>query len=273
MKYMTFNSSCSYAGVANMLAQYGFEIDDRTIARKMMLPYLFAKEDDAYLSGPMLQSADWFNLYLHPIGYNMLEHRVERERIPSVLCSAKTAMLGLRISPKSKHAVVYLGTDHDNYCFLNNKWQHTDEPEQFSLTEAELLSRLDDDVMVAVLEPAPCKAVDFAPLFKQSIQTLDELKQDSLSFCTQEQTPQAITAAMNTLFRAILLDGITMLELCHETNLAEKLRCVQSEFMTAVRKKTAVTLSEVLSITSLMEAIDEYQRLIQQRLSSCSTHS
>ena len=27
MKYMTFNSSCSYAGVANMLAQYGIDTD------------------------------------------------------------------------------------------------------------------------------------------------------------------------------------------------------------------------------------------------------
>ena len=269
MKFMTFNSSCSYAGVANMLAQYGIETDDRTIAHAMKLPYLFAQEGGAYLSGPMLQSADWFNLYLHPIGYNMVEHRVEREQIPSVLCSAKTAMLGLRISPKSKHAVVYQGMDHGNYCFLNNKWHHTDEPEQFSLTEAELLSRLDDDVMVAVLEPAPCKAVDFAPLFKQSIQTLDELKQDILSFCTQEQAPQAITTAMNTLFRAILLDGITMLELCAETALVEKLRIVQSEFMSAVKKNTTVILSEEISVDLLVEAIEEYKRLIERH----STHS
>ena len=269
MKYMTFNSSCSYAGVANMLAQYGIDTDDRTIAHAMKLPYLFAQEGGAYLSGPMLQSADWFNLYLHPIGYNMVEKRVEREQIPSVLCSAKTAMLGLRISPKSKHAVVYQGMDHGNYCFLNNKWHHTDEPEQFSLTEAELLSRLDDDVMVAVLEPVPCKAVDFAPLFKQSIQTLDDLKQDILSFCTLKQTSQAITTAMNTLFRAILLDGITMLELCAETALVEKLQIVQSEFMIAVKKNTTVILSEEISVDLLVEAIEEYKRLIERH----STHS
>ena len=73
MKYMTFNSSCSYTGVANMLAPYGVETDDRTIAQRMMLPYLFAKEDGEYHSGPMLQSAQWFNLYLHPIGYTMEE--------------------------------------------------------------------------------------------------------------------------------------------------------------------------------------------------------
>ena len=268
MKYMTFNSSCSYAGVANMLAQYGVDTDDRTIAQKMMLPYLFAKVDGAYLSGPMLQSADWFNLYLHPIGYNMLENRAEREQIPSTLLNTKTAMLGLRVSPQSKHAVVYQGMDNGNYRFLNNKWQHTDEPEQLLLSEAELLSRLDDDVIVAALEPTPCKTVDFEPLFKQSIQTLDELKHDILSFCTSEQTPQAIKAAMNTLFRAILLDGLTMIELCAETALAEKLRIVQSEFMTAVKKNTTVILSEGISVDLLVEAIEEYTHLIERHSTS-----
>lgn len=262
MKYMTFNSSCSYAGVANMLAQYGIDTDDRTIAHAMKLPYLFAKEDGTYLSGPMLQSADWFNLYLHPIGYNMVEHRVEREQIPAALRSTKTAMLGLRVSPQSKHAVIYLGFEGDKYHFLNNKWQRTDEPEQLLLGEAELLSRLDDYVMVAALEPAPCKAVDFDHLLKQSIQTLDEMKHDILSFCTQEQSPQAIMTAMNTLFRAILLDGITMLELCAETALAEKLRGVQGELMIAVRKKTAVKLSDELSVDILTESIAEYQQII-----------
>ena len=69
MKYMTFNFSCSFAGVANMLAQYGIETTDRDIALTMKLPFLFAYADGAYLSGPMLQSAGWFDLYLNPLGY------------------------------------------------------------------------------------------------------------------------------------------------------------------------------------------------------------
>ncbi len=71
MKYMTFNFSCSYAGVANMLEQYGIDTDDRSIAMGMKLPYLFAYENGVYMAGPMLQSAAWFNLYLNPIGFEM----------------------------------------------------------------------------------------------------------------------------------------------------------------------------------------------------------
>ena len=264
MKYMTFNSSCSYAGVANMLAQYGVDTDDRTVARKMMLPYLFTKEDGVYLSGPMLQSADWFNLYLNPIGYIMDENHVKREQVPSALLKEKTAMLGLRVSPQSKHAVVYRGEDDSKYSFLNNKWQHTEEPEQLLLSEAELLTRLDDNVVIATLHPTQRKEIDFEPLLKQSVQVLEDLKHDIRTFCAVEQSPQAIMTAMNTLFRAILLDGITMLEISNQMSLAQKLRGVQGELMTAVRKRSAVTLSEEIAVDTLLEVINEYKQLIEQ---------
>ena len=273
MKYMTFNSSCSYAGVANMLSQYGIDTDDRTIALKMHLPYLFAKEDGTYLSGPMLQSADWFNLYLHPIGFTMTEREIQREQVTEMLQGEKTAMLGIRVSPQSKHAVIYLGENHGSYRFLNNKWQHTDEPEQLLLSKPELLARLDDSVVVATLKPIPSREVDFQPLLKQSVQVLEDLKCDVQAFCAKQQSPQSLMAAMNTLLRAILLDGITMLELCGETALAEKLRSVQGEFLTAVRKKSAVTLSKEIAVDALVEAIAEYQQLIEQRRAVTSSPS
>ena len=42
IKYMTFNSSCSYAGLANMLLRYGVDTQDREIALAAKLPFLFA---------------------------------------------------------------------------------------------------------------------------------------------------------------------------------------------------------------------------------------
>ena len=46
MKYMTFNASCAYAGLANILERFGIETEDREIALAMGLPYLFAKEGE-----------------------------------------------------------------------------------------------------------------------------------------------------------------------------------------------------------------------------------
>lgn len=126
MKYMTFNSSCSYAGVANMLEQHGVDSDDRSIAMGIKLPYLFSHEDGVYMAGPMLQSADWFNLYLNPIGFNMVEKEVLAEQVPAYLMQQKTAMLGLQVDESGKHAVVYTGQqdgklgDYLNFNELDN---------------------------------------------------------------------------------------------------------------------------------------------------------
>ncbi len=46
MKYMTFNASCAYAGLANIPERFGIETEDREIALAMGLPYLFAKEGE-----------------------------------------------------------------------------------------------------------------------------------------------------------------------------------------------------------------------------------
>ena len=95
-KYMTFNSSCSYAGLANMLLRYGVDTQDREIARDMKLPFLFAYEEDEYRAGPMLQGAQWFNLYLHPRGLEMRETEVPAQSVAAYLRRQRTAMLGIR---------------------------------------------------------------------------------------------------------------------------------------------------------------------------------
>lgn len=92
-KYMTFNSSCSYAGLANMLLRYGVDTQDREIARDMKLPFLFACEEDEYRAGPMLQGAQWFNLYLHPRGLGNAGDRGTDQALAAYLRPQRTAML------------------------------------------------------------------------------------------------------------------------------------------------------------------------------------
>lgn len=262
MKYMTFNSACAFAGVANMLTCFGVDVQDRDIALGMKLPYLFAKEGSAYLAGPMLQSSEWFDLYLMSIGFEMREQFFLREEVPGMLAGEKTAMLGIRVSPRDKHAVVFTGMEGNAYRFLNNKWQHTDDPETFLFSQQELLSRLEESAVVATVHPCPAKNVDFAPLLRRSCAVLGQLKEALIQFCSAEKTREEIMGAMNTLFRPVLLDGITMLELIGQAELAFCLRTVQSEFMAAVRSGASVVLAEVMQMDVLMQAIDDYISLI-----------
>ena len=172
MKYMTFNSSCSYAGIANMLEQYGLDTNDRSIALEMKLPYLFSYCDGVYLSGPMLQKAEWFNLYLNPIGYQLWEETVPADEIAVYLKSQKTAMLGIKTGAIGKHAVVYTGTVSNQFVFLNNKWESEEAPNEIRLTEDELKQKLEPEVVVATLQQITPKSVSFADKLQESIAVL-----------------------------------------------------------------------------------------------------
>lgn len=265
MKYMTFNSSCSYAGLANLLAFYDIDVSDREIALDMGLPYLFAKDQGKYLAGPMLQSEEWFNLFLRPHGFMLREREILRDQMTGYLRESEHAMLGIRVSPGSKHAVIYDGREGEKYRFLNNKWENSEEPDTLLLSEEELLNRLDDKVMVAVLERAAREEVDKRYYYEKSAVTLEQLLQDVEKFCAIERSPEELRNAMDTLFRAILLDGITMLELLSETEIRQKLKTVQSQLLAAVRENCDVRLDCALDLNLLQEGIREYCCLIRKQ--------
>lgn len=266
MKYMTFNSSCSYAGLANLLSFHGIDTEDRVIALKMGLPYLFAYEDGQYLSGPMLQGAKWFNLYLNPLGLTLSERSLSREEVCPYLQANPPAMLGLRVSPESKHAVIYTGQKDGLYQFLNNKRQNSPEPETLSLTESDLLSRLDEQAVVGALERTAPTPVNYRPYLEKSVLVLQDLEREINAFCTQEQFPDSLRGSMNNLFRPILLDGMTMLELLEETEIAEPLRIIRTQLLSAIRADHPVVLHQALDMPQLNAAIVQYQKLITERM-------
>lgn len=261
MKYMTFNSSCAFAGVANMLESFGVDVDDRTIALGMGLPYLFRKEENGtYLAGPMLQSAFWFNRYLNTIGFHMQETALPRCDVPQALLHGNCAMLGLHLNGYGKHAVVYTGMKGNRFCFLNNQWQHESTPSHVQLTKDELLVHLDSSVVLATLHAlgAPCQLSDDPAIFTESCRVLATMKRDLSVFCAVTQTHAAISSAMNRLFRAILLDGVTMLELARQEVLAKTLRALQSQLLAAFRAQKTVVLSDMLNLPALLDAVDAY---------------
>ncbi len=266
MKYMTFNSSCSYAGVANMLEQYGVDTDDRSIALGMKLPYLFSYEDGVYMAGPMLQSAEWFNLYLHPIGFEMTEKEIPAEQLPAYLKQQKTAMLGLPVDESGKHAVVYNGHQDGKMVFLNNKWEHTDAPEQITLAETELLAQISTSSMIATLKPITPKAVDLHSKMSTSVVVIRQNLADIRSVCGRAETVAQLRLKLNTLFRPLLLDGITMLQLIGEVKLAEDFTAHQRSFLSALRQdpNLCIILGEYLSTDALTTAAERYIALIQE---------
>lgn len=266
MKYMTFNSSCSYAGLANMLSQYGHDVEDRQIALAMELPYLFAFEDGQYRSGPMLQGKPWFDLYLRPRGFTLQEEVVSRDQLPELLASRGPAMLGLLISERSKHAVIFTGIERGNYKFINNRHPLADEPDEFILTREELLARTDQQVHVAALLPIPAVPLNLSPLLEQSLLVLDAYRRDLQSLRQEPCSASDLRTLMNTHFRAFLLDALTMMQLIHENALAARLTALQTALLQAVKSDASGTLDQLLPMDDLMLALTDYSTVISNRI-------
>ena len=267
MKYMTFNSSCSYAGLANMLSAFGIETEDRDIALQMGLPYYFAYEDGAFLAGPSLQSAKWFNLYLNPRGFELIEQFVPKSEVPGYLRSVKNAMLGVRVETAGKHAVVYTGTDSDSFRFLNNKWSHDPSAESFLLSEEALLQSVDDPCVIATLHSVTPRSISADDQLKTSYSTLEQYRQDLHRICDKTRPIGELRSLLNPLFRALFLDGITMLTLLGENQLVAQLSSAQCALLHALRSDAAqLRLSDYLDMDTVDASITQYQSLIQHRL-------
>lgn len=266
MKYMTFNSSCAYAGLANLLEFYGVETEDYLIAQEIALPYCFAKEGGVYQAGPMLQGKRWFELYLRPRGFYFNEVRMPRERAADYLAVQPCAMVGIRMENGQKHAVIYSKTEAGKLCFLNNKRRSSDEPEQFVFSRQELEQRLETDTPIATLGRCDAEPVSLAPVLEGSLAVFQKLRQELLQFCSVPQSPDDLAAAQDRLFRPILLDALSVLPLAGEWELCETLGVIQKEYLRTLRQEKPVVLAQELPMEQLEDALKLYRNRIKTML-------
>lgn len=268
MKYMTFNSSCSYAGIANMLEQYGIDTTDREIALGMKLPYLFVYDDGAYVSGPMLQKAEWFDIYLNSIGFQLIEKKISADKVADYLKEQKTAMLGIKMGNAGKHAIVYKRMEADELIFINNKWENEEVPSEIKFAEEELREKIEAEVIVAILQTIKATRVSLIDKLEESLVVLQANVSEIIELCNKEVTVEYLQSKLNTLFRPLFLDGITMLDLIGEKELSEAFKGMQGNLLRALRqdKNQSVRLGEYISADKLQVLAQRYAELIRRKL-------
>ena len=253
---MHFKASCSYAALANLLEMQGYDTEDTIIALEMELPKLFSKEAGAFLSGPMLQGAKWFNLWLLPRGFTMMETSLSKSSLCQELISGRPAMLGIR-TPYGKHAVVFTGYDGE-FHFLNPTYKDSGEKTELLLDEEELLASVDSRVAVGRVQPTLSHSVDLTPIKEMSALILQENVDAIVRFAELEHPPEEYLTVLNTLFRPLLLDGITMMELAGKQDLADKLRSLQGNLMAFLRGDRSGKLCDTLSLPDLQLTAKDY---------------
>lgn len=268
MKYMHFNSSCSYASIANLLYLEGIDTEDFVIALAIDLAYLLVKDGTSYLAGTMLQSKEIFDIYLNPLGYEFIEENYDKDEVLKMLEAAdKNYMLGVNIAKGNKHAIVFHEYKDNEFRFINNKYDDSDEPDEFKWTAEELKERLDDQTHLAHLEKCDAKDVDMEEILQKSIENLGALKKDIINFSKREISKNELRESMNTLFRAALLDLETMFLLIEEEKLMKRTIKLQKEYIGVIKKgKESLVLENEMNISGLVDVLNEWELLMKKNL-------
>lgn len=268
MKYMHFNSSCSYAGLANLLYSDGIDTEDFVIALAIDLAYLLVKDGASYLAGTMLQSKEIFDIYLNPLGYEFIEENYDKDEVLKILeASDKNYMLGVNIAQGNKHAIIFKEHKDNEFRFINNKYDDSDEPDEFVWTAEELKKRLDEKTFLAHIEKCDVKDVDMEEPLLKSIENLGALKEDIINFSKREISKNELRESMNTLFRAALLDLVTMFLLIEEDKLMKRTKKLQKEYINVIKKgKESLVLEKEMNISGLVDVLNEWESLMKKNL-------
>ena len=270
MKYMTFNSSCSYAGLANMLEKNGIDVEDYEIALEMKLPYMLDNTEEGYAAGPMLQQKRWFDIYLNSIGYEIVEDWIDKKDVFDFLKSKKEAMLGIRMENGRHHyhAVVFIGMEYEKAIFINNKHAGGVDPDKFSFTKEELEKLLRDKVVIGSLKPCEAVKIDIKPLLEKTISNLGDYQKEFVDFCSVLHSNKEILDREYGLFRPLLLDGPSMMELIKQDEILSDMKILQKIFVQVAfkEKRENVMLSDYLDMSIVHKIVENWKTLVREEL-------
>lgn len=270
MKYMNFNSSCAYAEIANLLGSVGIDTEDYKIAKAIDLPFLLVKNGQAYISGPMIQTSEFFNVYLKNFGYELVEYIKSKDEVVALLKNSnKNYLLGVRVTPTRKHAVISEKYVNDCFWFLNNKHRESAEADKLCWCEEDLRERLDDPIVLSYLEKTNIETIDTRKWLLDSIKNIDLLKADILEFCSNAVTKDELKFSMNTLFRPVLLDSIAMFTLINQKGLVEKVKIIQSQYLQVLkREKDKTKLEDELDVQGVIQVLADWKKLMKENIAS-----
>lgn len=272
MKYMTFNNSCSYAGVANMLEDFNINIEDYELAIEMKVPFIFKYDEKwgRYISGAMLQEHKYFNYYLQKLGLSFIENQFNKEDALIFLHNLNNKlMLGLNIN--RMHAVIYCGIENGKYIFLNNRRKDSNEPKYYKYDLSELREKMNQNVVIGYIEKGIGNlGFDIKEEMENSILCLEKYRSEVENFCTKGQDVNSLKCAMDSLFRALFLDVYSMMDILGETELVKLIAKVRADYLKAMNLNKTLNLSEYISLRELNKIIDEYRERIKLEISNSS---
>ena len=255
---MTFNRSCAFTCLANLLESFEINVEDRDIIITAGIPYCFYQNDNYYFAGSQLQTKQYFDLYLNPIGFDFIVKKVSKADISDYLQSSKDVMIGLKLRTNGKHAVIYKGIKDNKYIFFNVK--HIDEEalDYYSFTETELLSLVDDFIYPAYIEKIVPKQPDIAEASKSPLY-FTKYKIELTNIFSSSPKKCTLISERDRLFAPLLLDFLTMTELIKRADIHNKLLQLRKQYMISIKPESC---REEIDTELLKDCLNEIDRMI-----------
>jgi len=273
---MTFNRSCSYAGIANLLEEYNFNYEDYEIIKALSIPYIleYDSKEKQYVAGAMIQFSHWFNYFLNSIGLCLTEDYFTPENaIKEFDKNIKKYMLGIILHEnnnlKQKHAVIFENKENGKYKFLNPKRINSNETDYYIFTKEELIHKLPMNIKMGYL----IKTNKIIPInvlnhLLKSLQNIDEYRNILIEYCSKEQDIKSLNIAKESLFATIFLDILAMMELIGENDLANKIKDIRTKYLNIMKENISLTLFDYISIDCLNNVFISYKNIIVNYISN-----
>lgn len=271
MRYQSFNRSCAYAGLANMLEDYGIGIEDREIAKEAAIPYQlrYDAKKDLYLAGASLQGKSWFDRYLRKVGLECDEDELDRDRVVGLFDAVGSKrMIGIRYGNTGRHAVVFVGKKTGKYLLLNNRRADSDEEGFFEFCEAELRERLDEASLVTAIMPrgSDGDGVETDP-YPETLATITKYREAILSELSKLRGVEEMAYAKDHVFRAMLLDMHAMMGIIGEKGLAARIESARSCYLKALASDGAQRLCDHVPPLELDGILTDYLAIVKREAS------
>ena len=215
--------------------------------------------------GRCCKALKWFDLWLNPKGFAFRENTIKTDVLPETLQHSGPCMFGMQ-TPYGKHAVVFTGYD-GNFHLLNPTYENSGEATELVMSAQELTAAIDTPVTIGCLRRTAPRSVNLHAVWEASIPVLRQNVAEIAAFASTSHAPEAYMEALNRLFRPLLLDGITMLELAGEMTFSTQLRELQAALMRFMRTDRSGILAETLPVPVLRDLSQRYEQLIVDKQS------
>jgi len=265
-KYQTFNSSCAYAGIANLLSQLNVEVEDRDIiiGSNAAFQLLYNELDNQYLAGYRVQGKRWFNYYLNPIGYDYKEFECTIDEYLSLLKDGfQSHLIGLWLGKAERHAVVYEGSHSNNFKYLNNKPQASSDSDYIVFNEDELRQVTKQTLVYGYIEKSDAQYYSFdKSYFEQTLINIEKYKKLILANIEVVKPYSIHLIEKDTIYRTLFLDLQSMIEILDYHALSKKILEMRAKYLNGLECKNDYAVQDFCTDSKFVVVLDDFKAIV-----------